>query len=106
MAWLRAQRRSTSTPALAIAYMLIPIAVIAVFSFGETPKDKLNFSLNGGFTLEYWQHAFAIEELNDALRHLGPAGRPLDRDLDRDRDADGAGPGPPPSSSAAAPPTC
>ena len=54
---------------LAIAYMLIPIAVIAVFSFGETPKDKLNFSLSGGFTLEYWQNAFSVEELNEAFRH-------------------------------------
>jgi spermidine/putrescine transport system permease protein len=52
---------------LAIAYMLIPIVVIAVFSFAETPKDKLNFSLGGGFTTEYWQHAFKLEELNDAL---------------------------------------
>src|SRR5687767_13390690 len=52
---------------LAVAYMLIPIAVIAVFSFGETPRDRLNFSLDGGFTLEYWQNAFADAELNDAL---------------------------------------
>jgi spermidine/putrescine transport system permease protein len=53
---------------LAVLYMLIPIVVIAVFSFAETPRDKLNFAINNGFTLEYWQHAFAIEELNDALR--------------------------------------
>jgi spermidine/putrescine transport system permease protein len=53
---------------LAVAYMLIPIVVIAVFSFGETPKDKLNFTLSGGFTLEYWQDAFKVEELNEAFR--------------------------------------
>jgi spermidine/putrescine transport system permease protein len=47
--------------------MLIPIAVIAVFSFGETPRDRLNFTLDGGFTLEYWKNAFADPELNDAL---------------------------------------
>jgi spermidine/putrescine transport system permease protein len=52
--------------ALAIAYVMIPIVVIAVFSFGETPKDKLDFALHS-FTLEYWQNAFAITELNDAL---------------------------------------
>jgi spermidine/putrescine transport system permease protein len=52
---------------LAIAYMLIPIVVIAVFSFAETPKDKLNFSLSGGFTVEYWEHAFKLPDLNDAL---------------------------------------
>ncbi len=51
----------------AVAYMLIPIAVIAVFSFGETPRDRLNFTLDGGFTLEYWKNAFGDPELNDAL---------------------------------------
>jgi spermidine/putrescine transport system permease protein len=66
MAWLRRNGLNIYA-AIAVAYMLIPIAVIAVFSFGETPKDKLNFSLSGGFTLEYWQHAFKVEELNDAL---------------------------------------
>jgi spermidine/putrescine transport system permease protein len=52
---------------LAVTYMLVPIAVIAVFSFGSTPRDRLNFSLGGGFTLEYWQNAFSVTELNDAL---------------------------------------
>ena len=66
-AWLRHHALNIYA-GLAIAYMLIPIAVIAVFSFGETPKDKLNFSLSGGFTLEYWQNAFSIEELNKAFR--------------------------------------
>jgi spermidine/putrescine transport system permease protein len=53
--------------AVAVAYMLIPIVVIAVFSFAETPRGRLNFAINEGFTLEYWQHAFKVEELNDAL---------------------------------------
>jgi spermidine/putrescine transport system permease protein len=52
---------------VAVAYMLIPIVVIAVFSFGETPRDRLNFSLDGGFTLEYWENAFAVTQLNDSL---------------------------------------
>jgi spermidine/putrescine transport system permease protein len=52
---------------IAVAYMLVPIAVIAVFSFGETPRDRLNFSLDGGFTLEYWTSVFSIDELNDAM---------------------------------------
>ena len=51
----------------AVAYMLIPIAVIAVFSFADTPRDRLNFAINEGFTLEYWQNAFAVSELNDAM---------------------------------------
>ena len=52
---------------LAIAYMLIPIVVIAVFSFAETPRDRINFAISDGFTLEYWQNAFAVEELNEAM---------------------------------------
>jgi spermidine/putrescine transport system permease protein len=52
---------------LAVAYMLIPIAVIALFSFGDTPKDKLTFGLDNGFTLEYWRTMFSKPELNDAL---------------------------------------
>jgi len=52
---------------VAVAYMLIPIAVIAVFSFGETERDRLNFSLDGGFTLEYWTSAFSVAELNEAM---------------------------------------
>ena len=51
----------------AVAYMLIPIVVIAMFSFAETPRDRLDFSLSGGFTLEYWKDAFSIPELNDAM---------------------------------------
>jgi spermidine/putrescine transport system permease protein len=54
--------------ALAIAYMVVPIVVVAVFSFAETPRDKLTFAINDGFTLDYWRHAFAIEELNDAMK--------------------------------------
>jgi spermidine/putrescine transport system permease protein len=52
---------------LAVAYMLIPIVVVAVFSFGDTPKDKLTFALDNGFTLEYWRTMLDIPELNDAL---------------------------------------
>ena len=52
---------------LAVAYMLIPIVVVAVFSLGDTPKDKLTFTLDDGFTLEYWKTMFDIPELNDAL---------------------------------------
>lgn len=65
-AWLR-RNALPIYAALAVAYMLIPIVVIAVFSFGETPKDKLTFALDNGFTTEYWQTMFSIPELNDAL---------------------------------------
>ena len=67
MGWLR-RNALRIYAGLAVLYMLIPIVVIALFSFAETPKDKLNFAISNGFTLEYWQHAFAVEELNDALR--------------------------------------
>lgn len=52
---------------LAVAYMLVPIVVIAVFSFGDTPRDKLTFGLGNGFTLEYWRTVFDLPELNEAL---------------------------------------
>ncbi len=51
---------------IAVTYMLVPIAVVAVFSFSTTPEDKLTFALSG-FTLEYWQTAFAIPGLNESL---------------------------------------
>jgi spermidine/putrescine transport system permease protein len=53
----------------ALAYMLIPIAVIAVFSFADASenRDHLSFAINNGFTLKYWEHAFSIPDLNTAL---------------------------------------
>src|SRR5215203_1767522 len=53
----------------ALAYVLIPIGVIAVFSFADASqnRDHLAFAINNGFTLEYWEHAFAIPDLNQAL---------------------------------------
>lgn len=55
--------------AIAVAYMLVPIAVIAVFSFVEASanRDRLTFTISDGFTLEYWQHAFSLPDLNQAL---------------------------------------
>ncbi len=49
----------------AIAYMLIPIGLIIVFSFND-PVGKFNFTWQG-FTLEHWSNAFGIAELTDAL---------------------------------------
>jgi spermidine/putrescine transport system permease protein len=66
MAWLR-RNGLMIYAGFAVAYMLIPIVVIAIYSFAETPRDRLNFSLDGGFTLEYWEHAFSITELNEAM---------------------------------------
>jgi spermidine/putrescine transport system permease protein len=45
--------------------MLIPIAVIFVFSFND-PAGKYNFTWVG-FTLQHWGNAFGLPELNSAL---------------------------------------
>jgi spermidine/putrescine transport system permease protein len=52
---------------IAVLYMLVPILVIGVFSFADTPRGRLIFAINEGFTLEYWESAFSIPDLNDAL---------------------------------------
>jgi len=65
-AWLR-RNALPIYAGLAVAYMLIPIVVIAVFSFGATPKGKLTFGLDNGFTTEYWRSAFSLPDLNEAL---------------------------------------
>jgi len=62
--WLR-EHAIVIYAGLAIAYMLIPIAVIAVFSFND-PAGKFNFTWEG-FTLEHWEKAFSLPDLNDAL---------------------------------------
>lgn len=51
---------------LAVLYMLIPIAVITIFSFND-PQGKFNFTWEG-FTLEHWENAFGIPALTDSLR--------------------------------------
>jgi spermidine/putrescine transport system permease protein len=62
--WLR-YHALTIYGGLAIAYMLVPIALIAVFSFND-PEGKFNFTWSG-FTLEHWRDPFSIPELTDAL---------------------------------------
>ncbi len=65
-AWLR-RNALLIYAGFAVFYMLVPIVVVAVFSFGETPRDRLNFALDGGFTTAYWETAFSIPELNEAM---------------------------------------
>jgi spermidine/putrescine transport system permease protein len=64
MRWLR-ENGIRIYGALALAYMLIPIAVIAVFSFND-PEGKFNFAWSG-FTLEHWENAFSLPALNEAF---------------------------------------
>ncbi len=62
--WLR-EHAVNVFAGLVIVYMLIPIAVILVFSFND-PAGKYNFTWVG-FTLSHWGNAFGIPELNSAL---------------------------------------
>jgi spermidine/putrescine transport system permease protein len=62
--WLR-HRGVNIVAGLVVLYMLVPIAVIFVFSFND-PSGRYNFTWVG-FTLDHWGSAFSIPELNDAL---------------------------------------
>jgi spermidine/putrescine transport system permease protein len=62
--WLR-EHAVNIVAGLVIFYLLIPIAVIFVFSFND-PAGRYNYTWVG-FTLEHWGDAFSIPELNDAL---------------------------------------
>jgi spermidine/putrescine transport system permease protein len=64
MRWLR-HHAVTIFGSLAVLYLLVPIAVIAIFSFND-PEGKFNYSWSG-FTLDHWTGAFSIPSLNDAL---------------------------------------
>jgi spermidine/putrescine transport system permease protein len=62
--WLR-ENALAIYAGLAVAYMLIPIAVIIVFSFND-PEGRFNFTWSG-FTLDHWANPFGIDELTDAM---------------------------------------
>ncbi len=64
MSWLRRNGVSIFAGA-AVAYMLLPIAIIIAFSFND-PEGRYNFTWSG-FTLDHWSNAFGIPELNDAM---------------------------------------
>jgi spermidine/putrescine transport system permease protein len=62
--WLR-EHAVTIVGALVVVYLLVPIAVIFVFSFND-PAGRYNFTWVG-FTLSHWENAFGIEDLTEAL---------------------------------------
>jgi len=62
--WLR-EHAINIYAGFAIAYLLIPIAVIILFSFNN-PAGKYNFTCVG-FTLSHWGNVFSIPDLNSAL---------------------------------------
>jgi spermidine/putrescine transport system permease protein len=63
-AWLR-EHAINIYAGLAIAYLLIPIAVIILFSFNN-PAGRYNFTWEG-FTTDHWQTVFSLPDLNSAL---------------------------------------
>ena len=50
---------------LALLYLLLPIAVIIVFSFND-PQSRFNFVWHG-FTLDNWKHPFDVPGLTEAM---------------------------------------
>jgi spermidine/putrescine transport system permease protein len=64
MSWLR-RNAVTIAGSLAVVYLLLPIAVIAIFSFNN-PAGKFNYTWQG-FSLDAWTGAFDIPALNDAM---------------------------------------
>jgi spermidine/putrescine transport system permease protein len=51
---------------LALIYLMVPIAIILLFSFNH-PKGRFNFVWQG-FSLDSWQHPFAVPGLGEAMR--------------------------------------
>jgi spermidine/putrescine transport system permease protein len=52
---------------IAVAYMLIPIAIVGLFSFEKgTAQGELDFAWDG-FTTEYWSDAFGQTAVNDSM---------------------------------------
>ncbi|MDQ3066761.1 MAG: ABC transporter permease [Actinomycetota bacterium] len=51
---------------LALAYLLLPIAVVVLFSFND-PVGRFNYTW-ASFTLENWANPFGVPGLSDAMR--------------------------------------
>jgi spermidine/putrescine transport system permease protein len=62
--WLR-EHAVNIVGGLVVLYLLIPIAVIFVFSFNN-PAGRYNYTWVG-FTFDHWAHAFSREDLTEAL---------------------------------------
>jgi spermidine/putrescine transport system permease protein len=65
-AWAATRRHTLTVFAfLAFAYLLVPIAVVILFSFND-PAGRRNLTWQG-FTLENWAHPFAYPDLRAAV---------------------------------------
>jgi spermidine/putrescine transport system permease protein len=62
--WLR-EHAVNIVAGLVVVYLLLPIAVIFLFSFND-PQGRYNYTWVG-FTFSHWAHAFSRPELNEAL---------------------------------------
>ena len=56
----------TAYAILAFTYLMLPIAVVILFSFND-PVGRFNFTWQG-FSLDAWQHPFAYPGLGEAVR--------------------------------------
>lgn len=65
-AWLR-RNAILIYAGFAVAYMLVPILIIAVFSFDTgNSQGELDFTWTA-FTLDYWKDAFAVADVTDSM---------------------------------------
>ena len=65
-AWRFAKRHALTVYALlVVAYLLLPIAVVIMFSF-NAPKGRFNFVWQG-FTLDNWSHWDAVLGIRNAV---------------------------------------
>jgi spermidine/putrescine transport system permease protein len=65
--WAFARRHVlTAYAVLAFAYLLIPIAVVVLFSFNH-PKGRFNYTWQG-FTLDNWRNWDAVPGLSDSIK--------------------------------------
>ena len=88
------ETRCTSTPGFAVAYMLVPIAVIAVFSFADDPEGPAPLRDQRRLHARVLGERLLGPGAQRGAAHLARAGGALDPGLDRDRDPDGDRAGP------------
>ncbi|HNH85785.1 MAG TPA: hypothetical protein PLE93_01665 [Solirubrobacterales bacterium] len=51
-----------------MAYTLVPIAVMILYTFNKAPNQRLTFSWHG-FTTEWYSKLFEVQDLTQALWH-------------------------------------
>jgi spermidine/putrescine transport system permease protein len=59
-------RSLTVYAGLALLYLMVPIAIIALYSFND-PRGRFNFVWQG-FTLDHWKDPFGVPGIGDAFK--------------------------------------